>query len=166
MSPVARRGRTRSRSGPKQAVRWAQATLSSYPLAAASIVVIDLLGGLTLTEKATVQTVLRIIGRVGFVADAINTEVFGRWGVTPVTDSAMAATVVPEPTTASDVENRWLVNNYFMWRKGVADLSQDSVDLRSKHRFRSSASTLAVVVSNVGAATQLFLGFRILYSIK
>ena len=131
-----------------------------------SKLIVDLLGAFTIAEKARIQTVLRIVGRVGFFADAVNTEMFGRWGITPVTDIALANNIVPDPTGASDSEGRWMWNNVYLNRKTQIELTQDVVDIRSRHRFRANANTLALVVKNTGAAGQFFMGFRILYIVK
>ena len=169
------RGRRRrsfgSRSSIRRSLGWTQATLESTAVGASSTTTLDLLGALTVAEKARIHTILRVVGTIGTVADAVNTEVFGRWGIIRVTDTAMAGPTIPGPSAAGNAESSWMANTQFVNRRGSVDYVgaglnglDGGVDIRSKRRFTGDGHTLAFIITNSGAAMQLWLGFRLLYS--
>jgi len=142
------------------------ATLDQRQLLAAAEDVSDLLGGLTVAEKQRVGTVLRIVGDIYIHNETVNAQVFGRWGIHPVTDDGLAASAVPDPTT--DVGAGWMWNEHFYSDSSTVgrDAYRSKLDIRAKRRI-AGETTLAFVIENIGAGPmQYAFGFRLLYSVK
>ena len=159
------RGRYRQRrSSPR--TEWTSATLDQRQLLAGAEDVLDLLGGLTVAEKQRVGTILRIVGNIYIHNEAVNVQVFGRWGIHLVTDDGLAGLAVPDPTT--DLGAAWMWNDHYYVDSSTVGLEpyRREVDIRAKRRIPGE-STLAYVMENSGAGDLRYaIGFRLLYSVK
>ena len=72
-----------------------------------------------MAEKARIHTILRIVGEFAIVSDAVNVECWGRFGWIKVTDTAMAASSIPDVTATG--ESSWMHNAMFLNRRGTVD---------------------------------------------
>ena len=162
-----RGGYARRRSGPRTRTEWTSTSLDEQNIAIGAQDVTDLLGGLTVSDKQRVGTVLRIVGDFIYHNTTLNAQTFGRWGIHVVTDDAMTAGALPDPS--GDFRGAWMWNSHFYIDRSVAgDSVHERFDIRSK-RIIPSLSTLAWILE-IGSAANGAMDYswtaRLLYSVK
>ena len=142
-------------------------TLSEIAIAVGNSTLSDLLGGLTVSEKQRVGTVIRIVGQFRYYNVTLNAQTFGRWGIHPATDDAITAAAVPDPL--GDFRADWMWNDYYYADSSVAgEVQHQRFDIRSKRRI-PSLSSLAFMMDVDPAANgsvEFSMAARLLYTVK
>ena len=166
--PGRRRGRGSSGARKiRQRTEWVSTTLSEQQNAAGADSVVDLLSGLTVSDKQRVDRIVRCIMVFRYHQLTANSEVHGRIGMHVVTDDALTAGAVPDP--AEDFRSAWYYNEqYAADRAEVGYPEVIRYDTRTQRKIPSLSTLAWMIETNSLSAGSVvwYLGVRLLFAVK
>ena len=125
-----------------------------------------MLGFFTQALKSRVYGIVRVHVQLRYRGQAINAEVYGRYGLHIVTDDALAGGSLPDPR--GDSESSWMLNKHFVWDHPTLDQPELEVtDVKAQRRL-PNRSTLLFSLENGHASNAMHYayGIRLLVSLK
>ena len=121
------------------------------------------MAGLTQDRERDARIILRIIGDLYTLPSAINVSEHGRYGITIVTEDALASLAVPD--LVGDFEASWMWNNSYNMRSSDRDVVRWPIDSKAKRLYGTNSQLVFVIDSDPGSAGTIdwHIYLRILY---
>ena len=109
------------------------------------------------------RTILRMLIRFTIRSAVAGFLSSGRFGITQVTDDALAAVAMPDP--AGDFSSSWMINQHYIQEDGANVPVIIDRDLRAQRTLRGERNTVGFVLDATGSAASVWsIALRVLYS--